>query len=202
MVFTVNSSGHTQKVVLSSRLGTFNSDGRTKFMLRTPIISPMNVVSMVNLESCVLQTPTYFSTSVLGSNHNAFDVYNAAGTWQYSVWDTFKDGTHTVQSNTQSLNTLLKKCVDIDMTNKTNLANFFCDFVTSMQLFKITFGNTSFPNQATTAPFFIQYGAPTGGNSVYGYTGGAGEVAAGTSNVTVANLAEYYYFHCYSHQWN
>ena len=85
MVFTVNSSEHTQKVVLSSRLGTFISDGRTRFMLRTPIISPMNVVSMVNLESCVLQTPTYFSTAVLGSTHNAFDVYNAAGTYQYSV---------------------------------------------------------------------------------------------------------------------
>ena len=81
MVFTVNSSEHTQKVVLSSRLGTFNSDGRTKFMLRTPIISPMNVVSMVNLESCVLQTPTYFSTAVLGSTHRAFDVYNAAGAY-------------------------------------------------------------------------------------------------------------------------
>ena len=79
MVFTVNSSEHTQKVVLSSRLGTFASDGRTKLMLRTPIISPMNVVSMVDLESCVLQTPPYFSTSVLGSHHNAFDVYNASG---------------------------------------------------------------------------------------------------------------------------
>ena len=75
------------------------------------------------------------------------------------------------------------------MTNKNNLASFFCDFVTCMQLFKITFGNTSFPNQANSAPFFIQYGAATNGNSVYRYTGGSGESSAGRSNVTVANLA-------------
>ena len=58
MVFTVNSNEHTQKVVLSSRLGDFVADGRTKFTLRTPIISPMNMMSMIYLESCVLQTPT------------------------------------------------------------------------------------------------------------------------------------------------
>ena len=58
-----------------------------------------------------------------------------------------------------------------------------------MQLFKITFGNTSFPNQANTTPFFIQYGVPTGGNYVYGYTGGVGENSNGTSNVTVSSLA-------------
>ena len=138
----------------------------------------MNMVSMINLESCVLQTPTYFSTAVLGSDHNAFDVYTAAGAYQYSLWNTINDASHTTQTNTQSMSTLLSKCVGIDMTNKINLANFFCDFVTAMKLFKIPFGNTSFPNQATTAPFFIQYGAPTGGNSGYGYTGGAEELAA------------------------
>jgi len=58
-----------------------------------------------------------------------------------------------------------------------------------MQLFKITFGNTSFPNQANTAPFFIQYGVPTNGNYVYGYTGSTGENSTGTTNVTVSNLA-------------
>ena len=58
-----------------------------------------------------------------------------------------------------------------------------------MRLFNITFSNTSIPNQSSTAPFFIKYGLPFGGNSVYGYTGGAGEVAAGTSNVTVSNFA-------------
>ena len=125
MVFTVNSNEHTKKVVLSSRLGGFVTDGRTKFTLRTPIISPMNMVSMINLESCVLQTPTYFSTAVVSNTHNAFDVYNATGTYQYSLWNNINDATHTLQSNTQSLSTLLKKCVDIGMTNKTNLANFF-----------------------------------------------------------------------------
>ena len=108
--------------------------GTTKFTLRTPIISP----------------------------RNAFDVYNAAGAFQYSLWTNINYSSHTTQTNTQSMSTLLNKCVDIDMTNKTNLANFFCDFVTAMKLFKITFGNTSFPNQTTTAPFFIQYGAPMG----------------------------------------
>ena len=158
-------------------------------MLRTPVMAPLNMVSMINLESCVLQTPTYFSTTVLGSATNAFDVYNAAGAFQYSLWKNINDAAHTVQSNTQSMSTLLKKCVNIDMTNKNNLASFFCDFVTSMQLFKITFGNTSFPNQANTAPFFIQYGVPTNGNYVYGYTGSTGENSTGTTNVTVSNLA-------------
>ena len=80
----------------------------------------------------MLQTPTNFSTAVLGSATNAFDVYNAAGAFQYSLWKNINDATHTVQSNTQSMSTLLKKCVNIDMTNKNNLASFFCDFVTCM----------------------------------------------------------------------
>ena len=85
MVLTVNSIEHTRKVVLSSRLGGFVTDGRNKFTLRTPIISPMNTVRMINLESCVLQTPTYFSTAVVSNTHNAFAVYSAAGVWQCSV---------------------------------------------------------------------------------------------------------------------
>ena len=109
-MFTVNSNEHTKKVVLSSRLGGFVTDGRTKFTLRTPIISPMNMVSMLNLESCVLQSPTYFSTAVVSNIHNAFDVYNAAETYQYSVWNNINDASHTVQVNTQSLKTLLNKC--------------------------------------------------------------------------------------------
>ena len=89
MVFTVNSHEHTQ----SSRLGDFVADGRTKFTLRTPIISAMNMMSMINLESCVLQTPTYFSTLVLGSDHNAFDAYTpdcwcfTHNTNQYSIYE-------------------------------------------------------------------------------------------------------------------
>jgi len=83
-------------------------------MLRTPVMAPLNMVSMINLESCVLQTPTYFSTDVLGSATNAFDVYNAAGALQYSLWKNINDASHTVQSNTQSMSTLLKKCVIYD----------------------------------------------------------------------------------------
>ena len=96
-MYTVNSNEHkhTTKVVLSFKLGGFVTDGRTEFTLRTPIISPMNMVSMINLESCVLQTPTYFSTAVVSNTHNAFDVYNAAGVWQCSFCNTIKDGTHT-----------------------------------------------------------------------------------------------------------
>ena len=85
MVFTVNPNEHTQKVVLISRLGDFVADGRTKFTLRTPIISPMNMVRMINLESCVAIAPTYVCTAVLGSDHNSFDVYTAAGAYQYSL---------------------------------------------------------------------------------------------------------------------
>ena len=58
-----------------------------------------------------------------------------------------------------------------------------------MQQLKTTFGNTLFPYQDKTTPFFIQYGVPTSGNSVYGYTGSTGENSAGTTNVTVPNLA-------------
>ena len=114
MVFTVNSNEHTLKVVLSSRLGDFNTDGMTIFMLRTPVIAPLNMGSMINLESCVLQTPTYFSTTVLGTTTNAFDVYNAAGAYQYSLWSNINDATHTLQSNIQSMSTVLKKCVNIN----------------------------------------------------------------------------------------
>ena len=55
-------------------------------MLRTPDMAPLNMVNMINLESCVLQTLTYFSTAVLGSANNAFDVYSAAGAFQHSLW--------------------------------------------------------------------------------------------------------------------
>ena len=87
------------------------------------------------------------------------------------------------------MSTLLNKCDDIDMTNKTNLAIFLCDFVTSMRRFKIAFGNITFPNQANTTPFSIMYGLLTRGNSVYGYTVGVGELTAVPSN---------HFSHCFS----
>ena len=96
-------------------------------MLRTPVIAPFNMVSMIHLESCVLQTPTCFFTAVMCSATNSFEVCNAAGTFQYSLWKNIYDADHTVQSNTQSMNTLLKKCVNIDTTNTNNQARFFCD---------------------------------------------------------------------------
>ena len=103
-MFTVKNNEHTKRFVLSSQLGDFVTDGKPKFTLRTPIISPMNMVCLVRRVVSDTHTHIYFSVAVVSNTHNAFDVYNAAGTFQYSIWSGIKDGPQTVQSNTQSLN--------------------------------------------------------------------------------------------------
>ena len=71
MVFTVNSNEHTQKVCLSSRLAENYPSVNPKFMLRTPIKSPWNIVSMVCLESAILEAPSLFTYSLINNLSNA-----------------------------------------------------------------------------------------------------------------------------------
>ena len=75
MVFTVNSNEHTQKLCLSSRLAENYPSANPKFMFRTPIKAPWNVVSMVCLESAILQAPSLFTTTILNNATNAFTRY-------------------------------------------------------------------------------------------------------------------------------
>ena len=71
MVFTVNSNEHTQKICLSSRLADNYPSATPKFLLRTPIKSPWNVVSMVCLESAILDAPSLFTDSLIDDPSNA-----------------------------------------------------------------------------------------------------------------------------------
>ena len=53
-------------------------------MLRTPIKSPLNVVSMVCLESAILQAPSMFTPNIMDDVTNQFkryiDISPSAGT--------------------------------------------------------------------------------------------------------------------------
>ena len=73
MVFNVNSNKfeHTHKVCLSSRLVENYPSVTPKFMLRTPIKAPWNVVSMVCLESAILEAPSMFTHSLIDNKSNA-----------------------------------------------------------------------------------------------------------------------------------
>lgn len=112
MVFTVCSNEHTVKVILNSKLATDASvKSNLKFNLRTPIISPMNMVSMVCLESATIKAPSMFSEALLNDPSNKFErriltdgdlvPYDVGGT-DYSVqdyWNTADVNTAVCQGN-------------------------------------------------------------------------------------------------------
>ena len=66
MVFSIASNEHTIKTLLNSRLATNNSTSYApKFSLSTPIYSPLNMVSMVCLESCTILPLSMFTNTLM-----------------------------------------------------------------------------------------------------------------------------------------
>ena len=75
MMFTVISNEHAQKICLSSRLVENYPSANPKFMFRTPVKSPWNVVSMVCLESAILQAPSLFTTNIFNDASHKFERF-------------------------------------------------------------------------------------------------------------------------------
>ena len=95
MVFSIASNEHTIKTLLNSRLAPNKTTSYApKFSLSTTIYSPLNMVSMVCLESCIITPPSMFTSPVLDDDTNKFDRYilNAAGVVvgnPQAYWSTF-----------------------------------------------------------------------------------------------------------------
>ena len=60
MVFVVSTSEHTTKVVLSTRTRSGGTEDQPKFILRTPIVTPHQMVSSVCMESIIVDAPSLF----------------------------------------------------------------------------------------------------------------------------------------------
>ena len=66
MVFSIASNEHTIKTLLNSRLASNKTTPYApKFTLSTTIYSPMNMVSMVCLESCTILPPSMFTDTFM-----------------------------------------------------------------------------------------------------------------------------------------
>lgn len=129
MVFTVSSSEHTQKIILSSKLKTGGTSDNPKFQLKTPIQSPWNQVSMVCLESVVIQAPSVIRKGLLDDTKNRLSVYNGGiGPYDYYSNAAPAGG----YNNSKSMKDVLWRCVDMDMTNTLNVARFLIDMVNSL----------------------------------------------------------------------
>ena len=73
MVFSIASNEHTIKTLLNSRLASNkNITYAPKFSLSTTIYSPLNMVSMVCLESCTILPPSMFTHTLMYDGGNFF----------------------------------------------------------------------------------------------------------------------------------
>ena len=146
MVFIVNSNEHTQKVCLSSRLAENYPSAKPKFMFRTPIKAPWNVVSMVCLESAILQAPSLFTPNILNDATNQFKRYvtiDAASGFTDTVQDYWRTdnaamiGTDTnFQTNIQPIQKLFLTTVNANMSNLEMVGKFFCSFLRETKAFR------------------------------------------------------------------
>ena len=82
MVFSIASNEHTIKTLLNSRLASNKTTTYApKFTLSTTIYSPMNMVSMVCLESCTILPPSMFTATLMNDSPNFFQrrTFTAGG---------------------------------------------------------------------------------------------------------------------------
>ena len=151
MVFKLNSNEHTQKVCLSSRLAENYLSANPKFMLRTPIKAPWNVVSMVCLESAILEAPSMFMHSLIDDESNQLvrfvDVSAESGFtkiyqdyWNESA-GLFGGLRAVVQSNMKTMKQIFKSTIHSNFTCVDRLAEFLMDFIYKTKAFRCYLGD-------------------------------------------------------------
>ena len=165
MVFTVNSNEHTQKVCLSSRLAENYPSANPKFIFRTPIKAPWNVVSMVCLESAILQAPSMFTPNIINDESNQFkryiDISPDAGTTSniQDYWSTknatLVDGTTNAQTNTRPIKDILQHTINANMSLIDLVAKFFCEFIFQTKAFRLYLGPYTLDSEGS--PVYTTY---------------------------------------------
>ena len=138
-------------------------------MLRAPIKAPWNVVSMVCLESAILDAPSLFTDSLIddpsnqflrfvnigatsGVNPVVFDYYNKA---QVSTETYPRDVDRT---NAISMKDMLRKCVGVSLSRIDEVAKFLCDWIFTMKSFRLYFGG--FYKNGDTIIYYTPPGEP------------------------------------------
>ena len=135
MVFVVSTSEHTTKVVLSTRTRSGGTEDQPKFILRTPIVTPHQMVSSVCMESIIVDAPSLFQAMYIDDVDNRFTVT------QNGVDVECFTATHP-DINFTSMQALLNNFKDIDLTNNIDLARFYVQLASAFPVLKIIFPTT------------------------------------------------------------
>ena len=120
-------------------------------MLRTPIKAPWNVVSMVCLESSILEAPSMFiiTHSLIEDASNQLtrfiDIPPRSGFTNIyqDYWGTSNPtggARATDQSNTRCMKDVLRSVVDLNLTNIEQVASFLAYFIYSTKAFRCYLG--------------------------------------------------------------
>ena len=180
-------------------------------MFRTPITAPWNVVSMVCLESAILQAPSLFTTTILNDSTNPFKRYvhidPAANTpdiiqdyWGNSNSAAQSTSKPSDQTNLQNIQSQFLSVVNSTIDDTDLLAKFLYNLVQSTRAFQIYLGAyttasdgtivyTTYPGDTEPAWFgwqSFQVFTGTGYNNVGYMTGYLGD--AGAPNYTLQSI--------------
>ena len=121
-------------------------------MLRTPIKAPWNVVSMVCLESAILDAPSLFTQSLIEDPSNALiriihvDPAVAAFTEdRLDYWSTDQSMVATAsqtfqQTNSKTIKDLFIKTIHTAMSDVDQVAKFLCEFIYNTRAFRCYIG--------------------------------------------------------------
>ena len=118
-------------------------------MLRTPIKAPWNVVSMVCLESAILEAPSMFAHSLRedASNQMAKFITISPQSGVTNIYQNYWGETNptggaraTDQSNTRCMKDVLRSVVDLNLTNIEQVASFLAYFIYSTKAFRCYLG--------------------------------------------------------------
>ena len=120
-------------------------------MFRTPITAPWNVVSMVCLESAILQAPSVFTTTILNDSTNAFKRYvhidptAGAADLVQDYWTKYNinaaaELTSKNQTNLQTIQSQFLSALNTTMDDTDVLAKFLDNFVQQTRAFKVYLG--------------------------------------------------------------
>ena len=157
MVFSIASNEHTIKTLLNSRLASNkNITYAPKFSLSTTIYSPLNMVSMVCLESCTILPPSMFTHTLMYDGSNFFqrrtfladgtavatqDYWTATGAANANTQGVAGGAPWTAATNLKDIRGLMTTLEFVDMTNMDNVALFLYDFILQTRAISITFGS-------------------------------------------------------------
>ena len=123
-------------------------------MLRTPIKAPWNVVSMVCLESAILESPSLFTASIIQDPSNALvrlididpDCDYSPVVDRFDYWNNDITTAHGIvytnlqQNNTIPVKSVFVQTINTAMTDIDQVAKFLCHFTYETKAFRCYIG--------------------------------------------------------------